>query len=76
MEQNIEVRIIDKESTLSGHTLPRGNVAVLQMDNPDISNLQNLLKTVSDELNISVVSIESGFGPEELPDWGGDILDC
>ena len=24
MEQNIEVRIIDKESTLSGHTLPRG----------------------------------------------------
>ena len=71
MEQNIEVRIIDKESTLSGHTLPRGSVAVLQMDNPDISNLQNLVKTVSDELNISVVSIESGFGPEELPDWGG-----
>ena len=71
MEQNIEVRIIDKESTLSGHTLPRGSVAVLQMDNPDILNLQNLVKTVSDELNISVVSIESGFGPEELPDWGG-----
>ena len=43
MEQNIEVRIIDKESTLSGHTLPRGSVAVLQMDNPDILNLQNLI---------------------------------
>ena len=71
MEQNVEVRIIDKESTLSDHTLPRGSVAVLQMDNPDITNLQNLVKTVSDELNISVVSIESGFGPEELPDWGG-----
>jgi hypothetical protein len=70
MEQNVEVRIIDKESTLSGHTLPRGSVAVLQMDNPDILNLQNLVKTVSDELNISVVSIESGFGQEELPDWG------
>ena len=53
MEQNVEVRIIDKESTLSDHTLPRGSVAVLQMDNPDITNLQNLIKTVSDELNPS-----------------------
>ena len=44
MEQNVEVRIIDKESTLSDHTLPRGSVAVLQMDNPDITNLQNLVK--------------------------------
>ena len=44
MEQNIEVRIIDKESTLSGHILSRGSVAVLQMDNPDILNLQNLVK--------------------------------
>ena len=27
-------------------------------------------KTLS-ELNISIVSLDSGFGPEELPDWGG-----
>ena len=71
MEQDIEVRIIDKESTLSNHTLSRGSVAVLSMDNPEISNLNTLVKEVSEELNISIVSIESGFGAEELPDWGG-----
>jgi hypothetical protein len=71
MEQDIEVRIIDKESTLSNHTLSRGSVAVLSMDNPEISNLNNLIKEVSEELNIPIVSIESGFGAEELPDWGG-----
>jgi len=71
MEQDIEVRIIDKESTLSNHTLSRGSVAVLSMDNPEISNLNNLVKEVSEELNIPIVSIESGFGAEELPDWGG-----
>ena len=71
MEQDIEVRIIDKESTLSNHTLSRGSVAVLSMDNQEISNLNNLVKEVSEELNIPIVSIESGFGAEELPDWGG-----
>ena len=71
MEQDIEVRIIDKKSTLSNHTLSRGSVAVLSMDNPEISNLNTLVKEVSEELNISIVSIESGFGAEELPDWGG-----
>ena len=71
MEQNIEVRIIDKESTLSNHKLSRGSIAVLPMDNPNVNNLQNLVKLVSEELNVSVVSIESGFGLEELPDWGG-----
>ena len=71
MEKDIEVRIIDKESTLSNHTLSRGSVAVLSMDNPEISNLNNLVKEVSEELNLPIVSIESGFGAEDLPDWGG-----
>ena len=71
MEQDVEVRIIDKRSTLSNHTLSRGSVAVLSMDNPEISNLNTLVKEVSEELNIPIVSIESGFGAEELPDWGG-----
>ena len=30
-----------------------------------------LPKVVSEELNIAIMSLESGFGPEELPDWGG-----
>ena len=71
LEQNIQVRIIDKNSTLSGHDLSRGSVAVIAMDNPTYNNLHEIIKTVATDLNISVVSIESGFGPKELPDWGG-----
>ena len=71
LEQNVQVRIIDKNSTLSGHDLSRGSVAVIAMDNPTYNNLHEIIKTVATDLNISVVSIESGFGPKELPDWGG-----
>ena len=71
LEQNVQVRIIDKNSTLSGHDLSRGSVAVIAMDNPSYNNLHEAIKTVATNLNISVVSIESGFGPKALPDWGG-----
>ena len=71
LEQNIQVRIIDKDSTLSGHDLSRGSVAVIAMDNPSFNNLHETIKSVATDLDISVVSIESGFGPKELPDWGG-----
>ena len=71
LEQNVQVRIIDKNSTLSDHDLSRGSVAVIAMDNPTYNNLHEIIKTVATDLNISVASIESGFGPKELPDWGG-----
>ena len=71
LEQNVQVRIIDKNSTLSGHDLSRGSVAVIAMDNPSYNNLHKTIKAVATDLDISVVSIESGFGPKELPDWGG-----
>ena len=71
LEQNVQVRIIDKNSTLSGHDLSRGSVAVIAMDNPSYKNLHKTIKTVATDLDISVVSIESGFGSKELPDWGG-----
>ena len=71
LEQNVQVRIIDKNSTLSGHDLSRGSVAVIAMDNPSYNNLNEAIKTVATVLDISVVSIESGFGSKELPDWGG-----
>ena len=71
MEKNINVRIIDKDSVLSRHELSRGSVAVLAMDNLSHENLINDIELIARDLNISLVSIESGFGPEELPDWGG-----
>ena len=71
MEQDVEVRIVDKDAVLSGHKLSRGSVVVIAMDNPEINNLPDMIKVVSEELNIAIMSLESGFGPEELPDWGG-----
>ena len=71
MEENIQVRIIDRESILSDHKLSRGSVAVLQMDNPNFLDLSSRISQIGSDLGISIVSIESGFGPELLPDWGG-----
>ena len=71
MEQDVEVRIIDKKSILSEHNLSRGSIAVIKMDNPNYVNLQSLVKKTAVDLGISIVSIESGFGAEDLPDWGG-----
>ena len=71
MEKNVQVRIIDKDAVLSGHELSSGSVVVLGMDNPKNENLIDEINTVATELDISLHSLESGFGNEELPDWGG-----
>jgi len=71
MEQGIQLRIVDKEIELSNKMLSRGSVIVIAMDNPKISNLTSLIKNTAQDLNISVASLFTGFGPEELPDWGG-----
>ncbi len=72
MELGVEVRIINKSTSLSGHELSRGSVVVLGMDNPFMTDLHMLVEKIARNLELSVVSIESGFGPEELPDWGGE----
>ena len=71
MELGIQTRILDKKSSLSGYDLSRGSVVVIAMDNPEINNIYEIIKKVSSDLKISVVSLDSGFGPENLPDWGG-----
>ncbi len=71
MEMNIETRIVDKEISLSGYDLSRGSVVVIGMDNPEINNLHEIVKNIALDLEISITSLDSGFGPEELPDWGG-----
>jgi hypothetical protein len=71
MEMNIETRIVDKEISLSGYDLSRGSVVVIGMDNPKIINLHEIVKNLALDLEISITSLDSGFGPEELPDWGG-----
>jgi len=71
MEQGLQLRIVDKDINLSGKNLSRGSVVVIAMDNPGISELTSTIKLTAQNLNISVSSLFSGFGPEELPDWGG-----
>ena len=72
MELGVQVRIINKATSLSGHEISRGSVVVLGMDNPLMTDLHILVEKIARNLELSVVSIESGFGPEELPDWGGE----
>ena len=71
MEQDVIVRIVDKDFILSSKSLSRGSVIVLQMDNPNVKNLTSLVSNTATNLNISVFSLDSGFGEKELPDWGG-----
>ena len=71
MEQDVVVRIVDKDFLLSSKSLSRGSVIVLQMDNPNVKNLTSLVSNTATNLNISVFSLDSGFGEKELPDWGG-----
>jgi len=71
MEQDIIVRIVDKDFLLSNKSLSRGSVIVLAMDNPNVKNLTSLVSSTATSLNISVFSLNSGFGEKELPDWGG-----
>ena len=71
MEQDVQVRIVDKDITLSGKNLSRGSPVVMAMDNPKNSRLVQLIKNTAKNLNVSVSSLYTGFGLEELPDWGG-----
>jgi hypothetical protein len=71
MEQDVKVRIVDKDISLSDKNLSRGSPVVIAMDNPKNSRLVQLIKNTAKNLNVSVSSLYTGFGPEELPDWGG-----
>jgi hypothetical protein len=71
MEQDVQLRIVDKDISLSGKNLSRGSPVVIAMDNPENSNLAQLIKNTAKDLNVSVSSLYTGFGLEELPDWGG-----
>ena len=75
MEKEIEVRIINKDAILSQNIISRGSVAVIAMDNPLYQNLINDINAIASELDISITSINSGYGEEDLPDWGGRHFD-
>ena len=71
MEQGVNVRIIDKATVLSDQALPRGTVFVTAMDNPKRDDMVALIRAEAETLDVDVVSVGSGYGAGDLPDWGG-----
>ena len=71
MEQGINVRIIDKATVLSDESLPRGTVIVTAMDNPKRDDVVALVSAEAKTLDVDLVSVGSGYGAGDLPDWGG-----
>ena len=72
MEQNINVRILDKETKFLNKVLVRGSVFVTKVDNPKNNELVSIINTTLLELDISASSVLSGYGKGDLPDWGGE----
>ena len=72
LEQDIQVRVIDRATEFSGRALPRGSVFVTAMDNPNRTDLPAKITKQASLLNLDVGSTQSGYGPGDLPDWGGE----
>ena len=72
MEQNINVRIIDKETKFLDQVLTRGSVFVTKVDNPKNDKLLSIINSTLFGLNISASSVLTGYGKGDLPDWGGE----
>mgnify|MGYP005690909877 FL=1 len=72
MEQNINVRIIDKETKFLDQVLTRGSIFVTKVDNPKNDKLLSIINSTLLGLNISASSVLTGYGKGDLPDWGGE----
>ena len=72
MEQNINVRILDKETKFLDQVLTRGSIFVTKVDNPKNDKLLSIINSTLLGLNISASSVLTGYGIGDLPDWGGE----
>lgn len=72
LEQDIQVRVVDKATVFSGIDVPRGSVFVTAMDNPKHPDLATDIKAEAELLGLAVSSTQSGYGEGDLPDWGGE----
>lgn len=71
MEQDIEVRIMDKAGQFNDQAFPRGSVVVTSTDNLNNSALLETINMTAQALNLSVQTLAVGLGEGDLPDWGG-----
>jgi len=71
MERGVQVRVSNLAAQFNQHTLPRGSVMVTVTDNPARADLVDVIQQTAQEANLSVMAITSGFGKDDLPEWGG-----
>ena len=72
MEQNIKVRVLDKQGTFNQQSFSRGSVVVYLYDNQlDKANLKKLISQAAIDTRSEVIAINQGLGEGDLPDIGG-----
>lgn len=74
MERGVEVRMLDKATSLGGRAIPRGSVVVFRVDNERHVTLVDAVDEVARTLGIDAWSVDTGFGPGDDPDLGGGHL--
>lgn len=73
MERGVWVRVADKPLSFDGRRFARGSVVITQIDNRDYSgDLRQTVKDAANELELSTLAIQSGWGEGDLPDLGGE----
>ena len=73
MEQNIQIRILDKQGLFNKSSFNRGSVVVYLYDNTlDRSALHALIKKAAEDTGTDVTAINQGLGEGDLPDIGGE----
>lgn len=73
MEQNVQVRVLDKQGLFNKHSFNRGSIVVYLYDNVlEKSTLHALIQKAAKETNAHVTAINQGLGEGDLPDIGGE----
>jgi len=74
MQRGVEVRMLDKATSLGGRGVARGSVFVFRIDNERNPSLIDAVDEVARLLGIEARAVETGFGPGDAPDLGGGHL--
>lgn len=73
MEQNVQVRILDKKALFNNQHFNRGSAVISVYDNQAIAgDLLGLIKQAAVDTNSEVIAINQGLGEGDLPDIGGE----
>src|SRR5262249_36184098 len=73
MERGVWVRVADKPFQFDNRDFSRGSVVVTRKDNVNFTGtLPNTLSNVCADLKLAAIGVDTGYGPGDLPDLGGE----